>query len=270
MFAAYGIVLSYSLFKKLYQKPVSQVMSGFIKFTTLGNLTRERVGPGKKQYLLFRHPVRPSLVRNQFFVSLFTWLAMFLAFWSTFLLEVTESCSDDFDCFYMENSNNLIEDCQLVNASQSVQCIRLRFDLIIGVGAAGGVQGLMITLQYGQMLLYAWLKKKTSRSSSNKLKWKIAAASVVTCLLLFEILVLSVNTAFIYSDIFPARGIIRAQTFLRLSLLMTSLFITSICTTGFLAEVKQTDIVFDVKSSQIDTVENVSPYSLINDNVEMP
>ena len=48
-FAAYGIIYAYSLFKKCYVKPVSQVMSGFIKFTTLGNLTRERVGPDKKK-----------------------------------------------------------------------------------------------------------------------------------------------------------------------------------------------------------------------------
>ena len=164
--------------------------------------------------------------------------------------------------------NNRIEDCQLVKASQSIQCIRLRLDLIGGIGAAGGVQGLMITLRYGQMLLYAWLKKKTSRSSSNKLKWKIAAASVVTCLLLFEILVLSVNIVFIYSDIFSAGGIIRAQTFLRLGFLMISLFITSVTTACFLAEVKQTGIPFDVKNSRIDPEESVFPYSLIDDNVK--
>ena len=240
---------------------------------------------------------------------------MFLAFWSTFLLEVTESCSDNFDCFYTENSNNWIEDCQQVNASQSVQCLCLWLDLIIGVGAAGGVQGLMITLHYGQMLLYVWLKKKIGRSSSNKLKWKLITAFVVrpgkvdslflitarslwnytaltfiisfllwytpfnssqvlkqvtsqklimnndrpptcklskwlmrkestlpglTSLLLFEILVLSVNTASIYSDIFPAKGIIQTQTLLRVLFLMISLFITSLITAVFLGKVKQT------------------------------
>ena len=265
---AYGIAFSYSLFKKNYEKPVSQFVSGFIKFTTLGNLTREEVGPGEKRYLLFGHPVAPFQVRYQFAASLVTWLAMFLAFWSTFLLEVTDSCNDNFDCFYTENSNHRIEHCRVVNTSQFVQCLRLRLDMIRGVGATGGVQGLMITLQYGQMLLYAWLKKKTSRSSSSKLKWKLTAASVATGLLLFEILVFSVNTAFIYSGIFPAKGIIRALALFWLFFLMFSLIVTSLATTGFLFKIKRFGMAFNVKSSQIDLVESVSPYSLMVDDEE--
>ena len=267
-YAALGIAFSYSLFKKCYEKQVSQFVSGFIKFTSLGNLTREEVGPGEKRYLLFGHPVAPFQVRYQFAASLVTWLAMFLAFWSTFLLEVTDSCNDNFDCFYTETSNNRIEDCQLVNTSQSIQCFRFRLDMIRGVGAAGGVQGLMITLQYGQIILYAWLKKKISRSTSNKLKWKLTAASVATGLLLFEILVFIVNTAFIYSDIFPAKGTIRTLTWFWLFFLMLSLIATSLATTGFLFKIKRFGMAFNVKSSQIDLVESVSPYSLMVDDEE--
>ena len=223
-YSVWSILLCYSICKKgCNTKPLSSVISGFIKFTWLGNLTEE-----KKQYFLFNYPVEPWFVRIQFFSSISTWLAMFLAFWSTFLVQVTDSCINIYDCFYLNKNNSRIEDCRQVDSSKPLECLYLQLDLIRGAGSAGGVQALMITLQYGQLLLFVWLKKKITRSVSNKWEWKLIAVSVIVNLLVYELVLLQFGIIGIYRLGPRPAGISQTRSFLMFTFLMVSVFFNSI------------------------------------------
>ena len=246
----FSVFFSFCCYCKHKTKP--SVMSCFIKFTLLGNLTKEN-----KQYLLFNYPVQPWFVRAYFFSSITSWLVMFLAFWSTFLIQVTDSCIDNYDCFYL-NSRDRIKDCQQVNTSEPWECLHLQVDFIKGAVSAGGIQSLMVTLQYGQFLLYAWSKKITRpRSISKKYKWKLAVVIAITILLVLCTLTV---TAYFTPTPIPT-NISQINTYLMLGFLTISTTVTSALLLIFLhTNRNESETNFDVSSSPKD-LESSHAYS---------
>ena len=187
-YAIYLVTVPSCCNKSSFNKPVSTIWSGLIKFTFIGGLSCERIGSTKERYLFFKHPVKPWFVRALIPLTTLIWLAGFVAFWNTFLIRDSFICDDTYDCFYWNQSIFQVDDCRSINTqNNSVLCYRLQLDLISAVAKAGGIQGLMITFMYGFITVHMWLRKKIIRIPVNKKgKWKCFAAFLILFPLLLE------------------------------------------------------------------------------------
>lgn len=238
--------------KSLKHKPVSPYWSGLLKFTFIGSLRRERIGPNKKRYKFFSYPVTPLFVRTLVPITLFVWLNMFVAFWTIFLIKSTDSCDKDFDCFHFNKS--LIENCKLVDIS--VLCYRVQFDIIRAAGTAGGIQGLMIILVYGLVIMYMWFHKKLARAPVNKKnRWILIAIILIAIPFLFEMLLLAIDIAIVFT---PGPNLLDDSSaitdFILRTLFLTTILIVTLFPLRLIKDSSKLE--FDANTTEKEDIEN--------------
>jgi len=202
-FSAWLIILIGTLLnnhcKNKWNEQLSSTRTGFIKLTFVGNLYQEKIeGTNKRRYIVFDYPVSPKVVRTLASICLKIWLAMFVSFWSTFLLEISHNCDITIDCFFGTN-NSLVFSCESLdplNVTDMVHCYKFELDLVNSLGNAGGLQGLLTGIIYGQLTIHIWLQKKISQATTaDKRKWKALAVVLIIIPIVLGVIVLLLGLA---------------------------------------------------------------------------
>ena len=136
-------------------------------------------------------------------ISMFIF-AVFVSFWSSFLLESTYTCNPTLDCFFRNSTvwvnKKIVEDCKNIDSSVTIVCYQFVLNATKGFSSSVGFLAVAVMYIYVYGYLVLWLMEIVLSPRVASIGAKLCSAIGWTLLIVFPLIVAVVAVVVMYSD----------------------------------------------------------------------